>query len=169
MGRQTARCWFFNNRKSSYTLVVKSIYSVLLSSTLRFLGPRPRSRHEIVVFLKKKTSDQDLIAKIIAELTQKKFIDDVKFSQWLIASRSRSRPRGRRLLELELRQKGIDPAPDDLSIDELPLAQAALLKKHKAWARLSAKDYRPKATRFLASRGFSWATIEKALKTEYNN
>ncbi|KKU55264.1 hypothetical protein A3H89_04860 [Candidatus Amesbacteria bacterium RIFCSPLOWO2_02_FULL_48_11] len=146
-------------------------YHQLLNSVLKFLSIRPRSRREIEIYLTKKTSDTALINQVIDKLTNFKLIDDAAFSKWLVESRSRSRPRGRRLLIQELKTKGVDisnlPSPVS-SLDETELAKNALQKKLKIWDRLPRRDFRLKTTRFLYSRGFSWDVIEKVLKNVYN-
>jgi regulatory protein len=136
------------------------------------LSIRPRSVSEITKYLNRKTTDADLINQTVQKLIDLKFLDDQKFAAWLIESRSRSRPRGQRLLAHELKAKGID----DMTIydnrmttnDEFSLAQAALSKKLSHWKDLSYRDFRVKAGRFLASRGFSWEVIERAVKKGYN-
>ena len=95
--------------------------------------------------------------EILAKLEKLKLINDADFAKWLVESRSRSRPRGSRLLQQELKQKGIDIKID---INELELAQKALDKK-------SPKS-RDQAIRFLQYRGFSWDTIAQVLKKRYN-
>lgn len=145
----------------------------LINSALHYLSYRPRSRKEVEQFLSKKTEDTDLINQIITELVTKKFIDDVQFAAWVVASRSRSRPRGARLLKQELQSKGVDPQiiSENLitTTDEKELAYQALLKKNKLWSKLSAIDYHQKASRFLSSRGFPWSVIEEVVKKSYND
>ena len=141
----------------------------LLNSCLRLLSVRPRSVGEITAFLRHKTADVDLINQTVKKLQDLKFLDDQKFTQWLIESRSRSRPRGKRLLLRELKSKGIDIGQEHLSVDETALSQKALEKKLPLWSRLSYRDFRIKAGRFLASRGFSWDAIEGAIKKGYND
>jgi regulatory protein len=145
----------------------------LLNPCLRLLSVRPRSIAEITVFLRKKTSDVDLINQTITKLQDLKFLDDKKFTEWLIESRSRSRPRGQRLLSQELKSKGIDEmtinANRMTTNDELSLAETALSKKLARWKNLPYRDFRVKAGRFLTSRGFSWEVIERAVKKGYND
>lgn len=118
--------------------------------------------------LQKYTSDTTLINQIISKLEELKYLDDKKFATWLIESRSRSRPRGKRLLIQELKSKGIDVSEEPINLDEIDLAQKALKKKLILWKNLSHRDFRTKATRFLYSRGFSWEVIEPVLKKAYN-
>lgn len=140
-----------------------------MNSCLRLLSVRPRSVGEITAFLQRKTVDINLINQTVQKLQDLKFLDDQEFTQWLVESRSRSRPRGKRLLLQELKSKGVDIADEHITIDEIALAQTALAKKLTLWSKLSNRDFRIKAGRFLASRGFSWNAIEGAVKKGYND
>ncbi len=141
-------------------------YKRLFSSCLKLLGIRPRSEKEIRDSLSKKSSDTDLINQILAKLKSENLVNDSEFAIWYIESRSRTRPRGRRLLEYELSQKGVTDFPND--IDEKSLAIDVLSKKLRLWSRLPVLEAKMKAQRFLNSRGFSWPAIEEAVKKAYN-
>lgn len=144
----------------------------LLTKILKYLSLRPRSIQEVATRLGKYTTDANQINLVIDQLKAAKLLDDAKFAAWLIESRSRSRPRGKRLLIQELKNKGVDLSTLDFQLstgDEIELARQALKKKHATWSRLSAKDYRLKASRYLAARGFPWSVIEQVIKTGYND
>lgn len=133
----------------------------LLDSALKYLSFRPRSRKEIIDFLHKKTSDSALIDQTISKLENLKLINDEEFAKWLIESRSRSRPRGLRLLQQELAQKGVQLDARRYTLDAEPeLARKALEKKKP--------KTRDQAIRFLQYRGFSWDSIAAAVKRAYN-
>jgi len=129
----------------------------LLDSALKILSLRPHSKQEVIKFLRKKTKDDTLINQIIEKLEKAKLINDEEFGRWVVESRSRSRPRGIRLLKQELKQKGVDI---DIDVDEVELAEKALEKKKS----LS----RDQTIRFLQYRGFSWESIEKVVRKRYN-
>lgn len=140
-------------------------YKRLFASCLKLLGIRPRSEKEIRDSLSKKSSDTDLINQIVNRLKSENLINDAEFATWYVESRSRSRPRGQKLLEYELKQKGV---MESIVSDEKQLAKDALQKKDRSWKNLSERDYRQKAIRYLQSRGFSWSAIEEAIKKAYN-
>ena len=133
-------------------------YKRLFNSCLKVLGIRPRSEKEIRDSLSKKSSDTDLINQIIDKLKSENLVNDSEFATWYIESRSRTRPRGLRLLQYELQQKGVSLP---ISIDEKKLAIQALEKKKHL------KD-RDAAIRYLQYRGFPWSAIEEAVKKAYN-
>lgn len=146
-------------------------YTTLIRGCFKLLSIRPRSQKEIIDYLRKKTTDENLINKVLEQLKSAKFLDDAEFAKWVIDSRSRTRPRGKRLLLQELKSKGIELSTLNSqfsTLNELELAQNALLKKHKSWSKLSAFGYRQKAIRYLQARGFSWNTIETVIRKGYN-
>ncbi len=144
-------------------------YKRLFSSCLKQLGIRPRSEKEIRDSLSKKSSDTDLINQIVGKLKSENLINDSEFATWYVESRSRSRPRGLRLLQYELSQKGVSADNLQLTTDnEIALAKKALEKKLILWSNLPKLEFKIKAQRFLNSRGFGWSAIEEAVKKAYN-
>lgn len=128
-------------------IIGKSEFGKLLNKAINFLSFRPRSEWEI----KRKFKSEELIKK----LKELRLIDDEVFTKWYVEQRNTFRPKGRRMLEMELRRKGIKTKVEtDLS--EMELAKRALKKK-----KFLDKE---KSIRFLASRGFSWETIEDVIK-----
>jgi len=140
----------------------------LYEKVLRFLSYRPRSEKEIRDYLKKKNASQKTSKAIIKKLKKLELIDDRSFALWWIQQRSSFRPRGRRALWFELKQKGIDQEiiKDSLFSDkkELVLAKKAAQKKAKFLKNLEFLAFRQKMTGFLARRGFDWETIKKVLE-----
>jgi len=140
----------------------------LYEKVLRFLSYRPRSEKEIRDYLKKKNASQKTSKAIIKKLKKLELIDDRSFALWWIQQRSSFRPRGRRALWFELKQKGIDQEiiKDSLFSDkkELVLAKKAAQKKAKFLKNLESLAFRQKMTGFLARRGFDWETIKKVLE-----
>lgn len=143
---------------------------------LRFLSYRPRSEKEIRDFLKKKKIEPPIISKIIKKLKEQNFINDEEFTKWWIEQRQRNKPRGMRVIKMELKQKGIS---DELITNcqllitnQLELAKKALEKKVKSYRNLPREKAYRKLSQFLLRRGFDWDTvkdvIDEVLKKEYN-
>lgn len=144
--------------------------------SLRFLSFRPRSEKEIADFLKKKKVGEATIKKILDKLKEYKFLDDREFARWLIEQRQGRKPRGKRLIEMELKQKGIaepiiEEAQNALS-NQSELAKKALEKKVAVYRHLNRVKAYQKLSQFLLRRGFDWetvkGTIDEILKKEYN-
>lgn len=135
--------------------------SVKLKQILKFLSYRARSEKEIRDRLTKYGLTAEEIDAQVAKLKQWKLVDDAEFTRIYIESRSRSAPRSRRLLELELKRKGVTMNDNSMTMNDHELANLALEKKKS----LKSRD---QAIRFLHSRGFAWETIEKAIRNRYN-
>ena len=134
---------------------------------LNFLSYRPRSKAEIRRNLRKYKVPENLIEPTVERLEQNKFINDKEFAQIWVENRNSFRPRGRRALRVELRQKGIADEVIQSSLDELVdeeiLAYQAGIKKAKKLAKYEWQDFRKKLSGFLARRGFSYGVISPLL------
>ena len=98
----------------------------------------------------------------IATAQVEELIDDLRFAQAWVENRSELSPRGRRALGYELRQKHIDSAIIDETLqdfDEEPLALAAGRKRAQRLSSSDRQEFRRKLSRFLARRGFSYGTV----------
>jgi regulatory protein len=142
-----------------------------LNLSFRFLTIRNRSEKEIRDYLTKKNAAPGIIDKIVVFLTEKKFLNDEAFARSWILSRARLKPKGKMLLQIELRQKGIN---DDLikkvlseGQEEIPdeLEQAKILIVHRMEKvrGLPRQEIYQKVGGFLARRGFSWDITKKAI------
>lgn len=128
-------------------IIGESEFGKLLNKAINFLSFRPRSEWEV----RRKFNNEDLIKK----LKELNLINDENFTKWYVEQRNTFRPKGRRMLEMELRRKGIKTKIEN-NLSETELAKRALKKK-----KFLDKE---KSIRFLASRGFSWETIEDVIK-----
>ncbi|MEK7504273.1 MAG: regulatory protein RecX [Patescibacteria group bacterium] len=118
-----------------------------LESAFHFLSFRSRSEKEMRDYLQKKEFSQ--IDETIEKLKNLDFINDNKFTQEFIESRSKNKPKGKKALMIELARKGIKI--ENIEIDEKELATKAISRKS-----FKSKE---QMQRFLYSRGFSWDTI----------
>lgn len=137
------------------------------NKALEFLSYRPRSEKEVRDKLKKKQVEFQIIEKIIAKLKEKKFINDEEFARMFLENRLRFKPRSTRLIKLELKQKGIDPEIINnlqLAVDnDLESAKKLVEKRIERVRNLPKQEIYQKLGRYLASKGFSWDTIKKAI------
>lgn len=135
---------------------------------LNYLSYRPRSINEVEKNLRKYKVPETLIPEVIERLKKNNFVNDQSFAKQWIENRNTFRPRGKRALRLELRQKGIDNEGvqdilDEL-VDEESLAYKAGLKKARKLANLEWQDFRRKLGAFLARRGFPYSVISPLLR-----
>ena len=125
-----------------------------------FLSFRARSTAEIRQNLRKHKFADDVIEQTVERLKTERLANDDDFAKAWVENRSAFRPRSRRALSVELRQKGLnDEAVQSAlaGVDEDALAYQAALKRASRLASLEWNDFRIKLTEFLARRGFSYS------------
>lgn len=150
-------------------LVKENELQKLLDKALRFLSYRPRSEKEISDFLTRKQAGKETVKMVMVRLKDLGMIDDLKFSQWWLEQRQTFRPKGKRLLVMELKGKGVNREIIDRLLesqtgeDEFEIGKRILAKKAERWQNLSPLEFRKKASEFLLRRGFSWDTIKRIL------
>lgn len=127
---------------------------------LHFLSYRPRSVAETRHYLSEKGFDGPIIDQVIARLSRAGLLDDEAFARYWLENRDSFKPRGRRALRYELRQKGVtDLIIDDLlaAYDESDAAyRAARSRAQKLARRHDVDTLRSKLLAFLKRRGFSF-------------
>jgi regulatory protein len=128
-----------------------------------FLSYRVRSVAEVTRNLVEKGFSEVVVEQTVARLQQNGLLNDASFAQAWVENRDTFRPRGRRILAMELRQKGvadevIDEALGDSSGEE-DLAYQAAQRQARRLAGLDRKMFRSRLAGFLGRRGFSYETI----------
>ncbi len=152
-----------------------------LEIAVGFLGTRPRTRWELERRLRRAGADEAVIASATERLAELGYLDDAAFARWWGEQRDRHAPRGRRLLEAELRQRGVPrdvieayrevhAAPDRVPEDEgLPGSEAEraaeALEKHLR-GRPMPTDQRAiqRIGTYLMRRGFDPDTVRAAIR-----
>ncbi|MEK7528585.1 MAG: regulatory protein RecX [Patescibacteria group bacterium] len=143
-------------------------YTKLLSYAFWLIGRRDYTERDIVTKLtaKKKLKGWDVsIDHVIERLKELNYIDDRRFVERYIESRTLGNPRGRYLIGRELAFKGIPRALFDelwerVGVSEINVARAFLERKKSALLRATdPKKRRQKIMSLLNGRGFSPDTI----------
>ena len=149
--------------------MIITTHDVWYNRILRWLSFRPRSRQELVTYLKQKKVNSGVIADVVAKLEARNFINDFEFARWFIEQRNAFRPKAAYLLKLELKQKGIGGeiieqlfAGEEVE-DDVLLAKKIIQKKAKLFACLAPVSAKKKLINLLLRRGFSWQTIGQVL------
>jgi len=130
-----------------------------LQQALLFLSYRARSEKEIRQNLKKHEYPEEAIEYTMIRLRDNRLANDNEFAQAWVENRNTFRPRSRRALTMELRQKGLDEetiknAVSD--IDEETLAYEAAQKRAPRFLGLEWSEFRKKLSEYLARRGFPY-------------
>ena len=140
---------------------------VAYQRALNFISYRPRSEAEVHKNLQKHATPEEVITEVLARLQRSGLVDDLQFAQTWVENRSAFRPRGRRALAIELRQKGLaDEAIDEAlrDLDEDNLAYQAALKQSRRYAGLEWQVYRQKMGAFLTRRGFGYEVAKPVIE-----
>jgi regulatory protein len=143
---------------------------------LNFLSYRVRSEAEIRRNLQKHDTPDEFIGQVLERLQRNQLVDDLEFAKSWVDNRSEFRPRGRRALNSELRQKGVDQKIIEevlQDIDEAALAYQAAHKNARKYRKYEWPDFRKKLLGFLARRGFNYSiaapVVEQVWAEEQNN
>lgn len=136
-----------------------------------FLSYRARSESEIRQNLRKHEIPEAVIDLTLDRLRQDGLANDDEFAQAWVENRSTFRPRSRRMLAMELRQKGLDDESMQSAlknVDDEPLAYEAAKKRATRFKDLEWSEFRKKLSDFLARRGFSYAVVAPVVTRIWN-
>jgi regulatory protein len=142
-----------------------------IQQALLFLSYRSRSESEIRQNLRKHEIPEDVIDQTLQRLRQDGLASDDQFAQAWVENRSTFRPRSRRMMAMELRQKGLaDEAVSSAleDVDDEALAYEAAQKRAPRLKDLEWVDFRKKLSEFLARRGFSYSVITSVVTRIWN-
>lgn len=146
-------------------------YHAAKEASLMYLGRRDHSSFEIKQKLKKKGFNEDIIESVLAELSDKDFLNDLNFSIKFISEKSEVNRWGRKKIEAELYKKGIQLKTtqqilnsfyDNLSQDQICLDLVIKRKRHFLREEDPYKR-KMKIFNYLAGRGFTSSDIKKAM------
>ncbi|HEX2979404.1 MAG TPA: RecX family transcriptional regulator [Anaerolineaceae bacterium] len=141
----------------------QDVKEVAYQTALRLLSYRARTETELRQRLERKGHSEEVIEQTMERLHANGLINDHQFAQDWVDNQSNFRPRGRRLLRMELRQKGVDDSAISNALsdaqDEAELAYQAAQRPAKRLAGLPWLEFRQKLSQSLARRGFTYDTI----------
>jgi regulatory protein len=157
------------------SLLAEDAREVAYQQALNFLRYRERSKAEVRNYLARQDIPEVTIEEIISRLQERNLIDDQRFARLWAENRADFHPRSRRVISLELRQKGVPNADIDQAIsqvDDDELAYQAALKYAGKLGPLSWQEFRQKLFGYLSRRGFNYETTTQATQrawTERNS
>jgi regulatory protein len=141
---------------------------VAFQKALHFLSYRARSETEV----QRKLSDQGFEAHVTAEVLERlkrdNLLGDERFARDWVENRSTFRPRSKRLLSMELRQKGVAEEEIEKALaeteDDSSLAYQSAIKYAGRLASADWETFRKRLGSYLMRRGFSYGTIAPVLQ-----
>ena len=112
-----------------------------------------------------------MIEETVQRLRQDGLANDEQFARAWVENRTTFRPRSRRLMTVELRQKGLDDETISTTLectDDEFLAYASAQKRVPRLKNLERHDFRKKLSEYLARRGFSYSVIAPVVTRLWN-
>ncbi|MCX8061526.1 MAG: RecX family transcriptional regulator [Anaerolineales bacterium] len=135
----------------------------LYQRALHYLSFRLRSEQEMNQYLLSHEKDEQVRMRVLERLKSNGWLDDQQFAAQWVENRTSFRPRGKKALLLELRQRGVktDVIEQALeAIDETELAYQAAQKVVSRYRGLDKKTFQRKLYETLMRRGFSYEVVQ---------
>ena len=147
-------------------------YISLKESALRFLSRRPHSIKELNDKLFNKSNNIQLIDRIIKELEENEYLNDVIFSEAFIADEIRLKKSGPLLIKNKLLKKGVNGEKItskliDLYDESNQIKKCELLTEKKLRIinkNISASERKSKLVNYLKQKGYHWEIIKNAIE-----
>lgn len=133
---------------------------------LRLLAYRPRSRQEVRLRLRRKFSDETT-RKVITQLEERNYIDDVSFAKSWRQSRETHQPRSAYLIRVELEQRGVARELAEAAVanlDNEDSAYRAGTRRLKALQNLDRHTFYKKLASYLRRRGFTYSLVHRTIE-----
>jgi regulatory protein len=133
-----------------------------LDAAYYYLSYRPRSEGEIKQWLQRRGFAPEAIEKAIARLREQNLSDDFTFAQFWTENRLSFRPKSKRLIKKELRDKKVaaeivEQVTKD--IDDEEIAYKLGSSRLPSLAHLDYPDFYRRLSSYLAYRGFGYEVI----------
>lgn len=137
-----------------------------LNAAIHFLSYRPRSEHEVRQRLHRRGFDSTNIENTVAKLKEQGLIDDQAFARFWKDNRDSFSPRGKYLIRLELKQKGVsgDIIGGMDATDDSTNAYRAAVEKARRLSRSDYQSFRRKLGEYLRRRGFGYELINRTIE-----
>jgi regulatory protein len=141
---------------------------VATQRAIELLSYRPRSEAEIRKRLADHGFGVENIEAVLERLRKSGLVSDENFARAWADNRVTFRPRSRRMVAVELRQKGVSEETIDQALNELPedddLAYQSGLRYAPRLEGLELEDFRKKMAGFLGRKGFSYGTVAEVTR-----
>jgi regulatory protein len=135
-----------------------------LDAAYYYLSYRPRSEGEIRQWLHKRGFSNELAERTITRLREQNLSDDLAFAQFWKDNRLSFRPKSKRLIRKELRDKKVDAeivAQVTQDIDDEEIAHKLGSSRLASVAHLDYPNFYRRLASYLAYRGFSYEVIKR--------
>ena len=137
----------------------------LRARTLEWVLLRPRAEREVREYLYRKKAEPALIDSLVAEFRQKTYLDDDRYTRWLVEARRRKQ-RSERAIISELRSKGISPdtikniVTEQSAANDDEQAVREIVNKLRKRSRYADEQ---KLIRYLIAKGFAYELVKRVM------
>lgn len=132
--------------------------------SLRFIAYKPRTNFDVRKKLIEGGYPEEIVELILQRLEEKGYINDHQFANNWSENKSLIKPRSKKLIRLELKQKSIDEEIIEEVVNRMDsdeeLAIRAAEKYYRKISNLEEITFRRRLTGFLLRRGFSYSVIK---------
>lgn len=147
-------------------MVNNSAFQHCLDVAYRYLSYRPRSEGEMRQRLHQRGFDSEAVEKTITKLKEQELIDDYAFAQFWKDNRSSFKPKSKRLIAKELKDKRVtreivERVTQDID-DESNAYKLGYSRMHTL-AKLDYPDFHRRLVNYLGYRGFSYEVIRRTI------
>lgn len=138
------------------------------ANALNLLAHRGRSERELRQRLRQKGYTASAIGEAVRRVVDWGYLNDERFAEAWVEQRQASRPRSRRALAHELREKGVDRETIEATLEEAEIDEVADARQIAADKWRKERDQEPDKRRqrtaaFLARRGYGWDVAKQVL------
>ncbi len=147
------------NDDQIHALQNKDQVEVIHQSAIRLLNYRQRTSVEMTNRLLKKGYEPIQVKVVVDRLLENHLLDDSQFAENWVADRQRLHPRSKRLMSLEMKNKGLDRLTIDAALtqveDDTHLAELAARSSFRKWSGLAKQEFIKRCAAFLGRKGFA--------------
>jgi regulatory protein len=149
------------------TLVDEDARRQAMQAAIAMLARRPRSEREVRRRLTRMRMPPALIDATVAKLLSARLLDDAAFAQGWADAREAASPRGRRLIERELRALGVSgelAAGATADLSDADAAYRAGSRRARTMRDVDYATFRARLGPYLQRRGFGWDVVREAVE-----
>lgn len=136
----------------------------IIVKALEFISYKPRTVGETKKKLREAGFEDDIIADAVKELKKDGLLNDARYARQWVEERQMLRPRSRRVLEMELRRKGISDTLIQRTVEDVDdYASAYEIASNRLYKYngLSEFDFRRKLGAYLSGKGYTYDVISE--------
>lgn len=137
---------------------------------LNFLSNRAKTKKQVKEYLEKKGYTEKTVIAVMEKLIEYKYVSDENYAEDYV--RVYSSKKGKRLIEMELKQKGVSDIDMQNALDSIENEEESALKIAEKYMKFKekSKENLLKCYKYLLSKGFDYdlakQTIEKVKENE---